>query len=176
VLGAAAVGLAAALAIAAVHAVDIRGFYPTAARASAWRWEGDAFIDPVRGVRVDSAGVPEKQTPQAAAALAALPLHGREAAALGTAAAGAALPMLLAQAMLTRRRSPPRPRRDGDGTSAASPRRRPHLADTLATFAAVAASLVLFQAAAARRAPALLGALPTVLLLAHATRRYRGSS
>lgn len=176
VLGGAAAGIAAAVAIAALHVVDIRGYYPTAARASAWRWESDAFVDPLRGVRVDGAGVPEKQPAQASAALAVLPLHAREAAALATAAAGAALPMLLAQAMLTRHRSPRQSRRDADGTSAGSPWRGPHLVDSVATFAALAVSLVLFQASAARRAPALLGALPPVVLLAHAARRYRGLS
>ncbi len=162
VLGASAVGLVAAIAIATVRPVDVRGFYPTAARASAWKWEGDAFVDRVRGSRVGQDGAPERQPREPAAALAGLPPGGRSAAALAMAAAGVALPMLMARTMFARRISPRRTRREA--------------AEAIAAAAAIAASIVLFQAAAARRLPALLGALPPALLLAFAVRRYRASS
>jgi hypothetical protein len=165
VLGACSVGLAAALAIAALHSVDVRGFYPTAARATAWQWEGDAFVDHARGIRVDPEGAPERQPREPAAGLASIPSGGRAAAALASAAAGLALPMLLAEAMLARRPSRRRaPRRDRMGT--------PVLTVALAVTA-VAASIILFQASAAHRAPALMGAVPPLALLAFAARRYR---
>jgi hypothetical protein len=165
VLGACAVGFAAAVAIAASHSVDVRGFYPTAARASAWQWEGDAFVNHARGIRVDKEGAPESQPREPAAGMAAIPPGGRAAAALASAAAGLALPMLLAEAMLARRPSRRQaPRRDREGTAALS---------AALAVSAVAASIILFQAAAARRSPAMVGAIPPALLLAFAARRYR---
>jgi hypothetical protein len=165
VLGACAVGVAAAVAIAAAHSVDVRGFYPTAARASTWQWEGDTFVDHARGIRVDKEGAPERQPREPSASLAAIPSGGRAAAALASAAAGLAMPMLLAEAMLARRPSRRQaPRRDRDRT--------PVFSAALAV-SAVAASIVLFQAAAARRSPAMMGAIPPALLLAFAAHRYR---
>jgi hypothetical protein len=159
VLGGAAVGLAAALAIAFLHAIDIRGFYPMATRAGAWVWENGSFVDSARGVRVGADGAPQLEAPVPAAVLAAIPHRGRIAAALATAAAAFSLPALLATAMLARLR----------------PGWRRAVLDAALAFAAIAASLVLFQAAAARRSPALLAALPPALLLVHAARRYGAS-
>jgi hypothetical protein len=160
VLGGAAVGLLAGVMIAFFHIVDIRGFYPTAARAGVWVWENGSFVDSARGIRVGADGAPHLEAPVPAAVLAAIPHRGRMAAALATAAAAFALPALLATAMLA---------------SPAGSRKRRAIPDTALAFAAIGASLVLFQAAAARRSPALLAALPPALLLAYAARRYGAS-
>jgi len=149
VAGGALVALAAALFIGLIRRVDVAGFYPTATHASvgsAWRWEGGTFVDAVRGLRVAADG---------------LPVHARAAAALTTALAGLALPMLLAHALLSR---PPETRFDRrDGWIVAT------------AIASVAASVVLFQSAAAHQLPAFSAAAPALVLLALAVQRYRAA-
>ena len=172
-IGASAVALVAALAVAGLQGVDVAGFYPTAARARAWHWDGQGFVDEVRGIAVDAEGTPHRASPAPGApsgigAVTLLPPHARAAAALALAAAGMAFPLLVARAML-RSRFPSRRALRPPGAS-----RLP--ADTLVASAVVAASLVLFQAAAARRSPALLAAAPPVLLVAFALHRYRTTS
>ncbi|HEY8041174.1 MAG TPA: hypothetical protein VIF15_15310 [Polyangiaceae bacterium] len=168
VAGAALVALAAALAIGALVRVDVAGFFPTATRASAWGWEGGAFVDRAQGLRVGQDGAPARLVAEGMASLAAIPPHGRAAAAAATALAGIALPLLLAHALLGR--SP-------EGVWGPRDRRltREDAAAALAAGAAIAGSVLLFQAAAARQAPALLGALPPLALLAFAVRRYRAA-
>jgi hypothetical protein len=102
--------------------------------------------------------------------LEALPAHARPAAALVIALAGLAVPLLLARAMLA-----------DDGASADPPsagRRfaRSRTAALTAVGGAVTATIVLFQAAAVRLSPALLGVAPALALLAFAVWRYRGSA
>jgi hypothetical protein len=163
VAGGAAVAIVAAVAIGALARIDVAGFYPTAARVSAWRWDGTQFIDAARGLRVAADGAIDRALDASSVSVAAnaIPSHGRAAAALTTAIAGLALPLLVAHALLGR---PP----------GARPRREDALA-ALASGGAVASSVVLFQAAAARLAPAMLAVLPPALLLAMAVRRYRAS-
>lgn len=152
VAGGALVALAAAVLLGTVGAVDVTGFFPTATRATAWTWAGGAFVERAQGLRVTLDGVPAWTAPDASTAVGGLPAHARVAAAVETGAAGVALPLLLAYALLARVRRGPL---------------------VVAAGAAVAASVFLFQAAAARQAPAILAALPPVGLLAYAVRRYR---
>jgi len=164
VAGGALVALAAALFIGLIRRVDVAGFYPTATHASvgsAWRWEGGTFVDAVRGLRVAADGMPVRVPIEQGAAIAALPVHARAAAALTTALAGLALPMLLAHALLSR---PPETRFDRrDGWIVAT------------AIASVAASVVLFQSAAAHQLPAFSAAAPALVLLALAVQRYRAA-
>jgi hypothetical protein len=161
VTGASAVAMAAAIAMATVGAVSVAGFYPTATHADEWRWDGaGGFVDVARGLRVGPDGAPAQIGPAHPWRQApAIPRRGRLSAALATAVAGLAMTLLVADA-LGSRPVVRRPRRFGDRSSA-----------VLAAFLAVGATIVLFQAAAARRAPPLLGVLPSCALLAMAVRR-----
>ena len=153
VVGGALVALAAGVAMGLARAVDVAGFFPTATHASAWAWNGTAFVDGLHGLRVASDGAPARIAVDAGRVFAGVPPHGRAAAAVVTALAGLALPLLLAHALLERSRVLP---------------------VVLAAGASIAASVLLFQAAAAGHLPASLGALPTLVLLVFAVRRYRG--
>jgi hypothetical protein len=166
IAGAAAIALLAAGAVGALRAVDVTGFYPSTPHRNAWRWGGDAFVSPTRGLRVEADGSPVRVGPPAEAPpLEKTPPAGRAAASLATAFAGVALPMLLAQLLLERHAGPNAQQRLGGAGSARWP--------ALASGAAVVGSLMLFQAAAARLVPALLAALPPAALLAFALGRYR---
>jgi hypothetical protein len=159
--GAAAVALVAAAAMATVGSVSVAGFYPTATHADEWRWDGtDGFADAARGLHVGADGVPVQVAPARPWRQSpAIPRHGRLSAALATAFAGLAMTLLVAHALLPRR-LPPKGRRLGERSSA-----------VLATLLAVAATVVLFQAAAAKRLPALIGVAPSAALLAVAVLR-----
>ncbi len=159
VAGGALVALAAALAIGLVGRVDVSGFYPTATHASAWRWDGAAFVDGARGLRVAADGVPHVAPVEAGLLATGLPPHARAAAAATTALAGLALPLLLAHALLSRAPEDRFDRRDG--------------LVALAAVLSIAGSVILFQAAAARQLPALSAAGPALALLALAAQRYR---
>jgi hypothetical protein len=157
VLGGALVAvLAAALLGAGGRAVDVEGFFPTARHASGWAWDGGggggAFVDRTQGLRVGADGAATRVAAAAATALAGVPVGGRAAAAVATALAGVALPLLVGHAAFLR----------------ASAWRL-----AVAAGAALAVSIIAFQAAAARLLPAWLGALPPLVLLAFAVRRYR---
>lgn len=173
IAGGAALALSAALAVGSLAAVDAAGFYPTALRPSAWQWESGTFVNYARGLRVDADGTPDRFAPPATAPPhVSIPRGGRTAAAMATALAGIALPMLLAQLLLAR----PAGAADGEGLArnrgGAGVRWRVAPV-ALATALAIISSVMLFQAAAARQAPAFLAALPPALLLAFAARRYR---
>jgi hypothetical protein len=121
---------------------------------SAWTWTAATFTDPLHGLRVGADGAPVRITPDASRVLAGIPSYGRASAAAVTAVAGLALPLLLAHALVERSRVLP---------------------VALLAGAAVAASVLLFQAAAAGHVSAALGAVPAATLLAFAVRRYRGA-
>ncbi len=162
VAGAAAVALAAAMLLGIVRSVDLTGFYPAATHASAWRFDAGAFVDAARGLRVAADGTPEHVAALAGAAVASgLPRFARLAAATTTALAGVALPLLLAHAVL------------GRAQDARFDRSEARIAAGAAV--AVAASIVLFQAAAARVLPSMLAPVPALALLAFAVGRYRVS-
>jgi hypothetical protein len=163
VAGAAFVALAMACAVGTSRAIDVTGFYPLVTHPSVWTWRDGNFVDDRRGLRVHADGELEKIEPVAQPAeTSPVPRHGRAAAAVAMATAGLALPMLVAQTVLSSR--------DGDRQGARPPRR---LLVVAACAAAVVGSVLLFQAAAARRVPALMGSLPPVVLLAFAARRYK---
>jgi hypothetical protein len=153
VAGGALVAVVAAVVLGIVRAVDVTGFFPTATRLDVWTWTGEAFVDHARGLSVGVDGAPERFAADAGRVVADLPAYGRAAAAVETAVAGVALPLLLAHGLLARGRALPL---------------------VLAGGAAIAGSVVLFQAAAARQAPAALAVVPPLALLAFAVRRYRG--
>jgi hypothetical protein len=166
--GGALVAAAAAVAIAATP-VDARVFFPRATPTPAWSWQTGAFVDRGQGLKVGADGAPvwiERDDAQPAPA--AIPRHGRAAAALATATAGLSFPLLVGHGLLARRtRSPGRTRRVRDGESPPGP-----WTAWLACGAAMATCIVLFQAAAVRAAPAMLGVLPPGALLVFAARRY----
>jgi hypothetical protein len=177
VSGGAAVALVAAGLVAALRTVSLAGFYPTATHARAWRWEGGkdggsgAFTDRVHGIRIGPNGVPVRLAPSdlqsaTASALASIPPYGRIAAALVTALTGVALAMLLARGLLAAPRSLARP------TGLLPPG-----GVVLAVIAvAVAATIFLFQAAAARLVPSLVAVVPAAALTAFAVGCYRTAS
>jgi hypothetical protein len=117
-------------------------------------------VDAARGLRVTADGTPEHVSSLAGlAALSGLPRFARLAAATTTALAGVALPLLLAHTVLGRAQDARFGRADARIVAGAA--------------AAVAASIVLFQAAAARVLPSMLAPLPALALLAFAVGRYR---
>jgi hypothetical protein len=153
VAGGAMIALMASVALGLARAVDVAGFFPTATHASAWTWNGAAFVDPLHGLRVAVDGAPVRIAFDAGKVFGGIPLDGRAAAAAVTALAGLALPLLLGHALVERSRVLPA---------------------VLAAGAAVAASVLAFQAAATGHLPAVVGTLPALALLAFAVRRYRG--
>ncbi|HEY1691083.1 MAG TPA: hypothetical protein VGG39_02920 [Polyangiaceae bacterium] len=152
VCGAAAVAVLAAAAIAGLHAVDVAGFFPTATHASRWAWVDGAFVDAAHGIRVGADGAAVTVAVAVDRAPSGIPRFGRASAAVVTALAGLALPLLLGRTLLDRARAWP---------------------VVAASAAAIAASVLAFQASAAERLPALAAVLPAAALLAFAVRRYR---
>jgi hypothetical protein len=161
VAGAAFVALLIAGSIAGSRALDLTGFFPLVTHPSAWHWRDGVFVDEGRGLEVLSDGAFNViEAVRQARATPSIPPLGRASAALAMAFSGVAFPMLVAHAVLGRRardRSP----------------------DTLtrkwafaASAAAAIGSVLLFQAAAARIVPALVGTLPPLLLLTYAVRKY----
>ena len=159
--GGAGVAVGAALFIGLVVRIDVTGFYPTATHAPSWRWDGTAFVEAVRGLRVAADGVPRPVPVEAGVGAASLPAHARAAAAMTTALAGLALPLLLAHVLLSRAPDRRFDRRDAWVAAWA--------------LASLAASVVLFQSAAAHQLPALSAVVPALALLGVAFQRYRAS-
>jgi len=162
IVGGAVVALGAAVAIAAVSRVDVRGFYPRAEAALAWHPEsgetsakGAVFRSDDGRWRIAANGEPifDAEAASLTKAASELPHAARVAAALATAFAGLALPMLAARA-----------------------RSKRAMASAFAAIVAAALVTVLaFQAAAIARAPALLAPVGPLLLLAAAASGYRSS-
>jgi hypothetical protein len=134
-----------------VPSVEVASFYPTASRPPSWQWRNGEFVDPTHGVRMRAdgslvvSGMQSSVSPRVT-----VPAQGRISAALATALAGGALALLAARALLER---------------------RGRLFDGLASVLAALATIVLFQLAAARRAPALLAPLPALALAAFAAKQ-----
>jgi len=166
IAGAASVAFVAAIAIGAVRGVDVTGFYPTVTHARAWEWHDPVFVDAARGLRVAPDGTPEHRAETAVAVTPeAVPRHGRIAAALAMAVAGIAVPMLVALTVVVGRAGARRDRAD----------RYERAAFVVVSGCAVVASILCFQAAAARLLPAMTGVLPSAALLAFSVRRYISS-
>ena len=170
VAGGAAVAALAAATLVVAPGVDASPFFPRAPRASAWVWQSGAFVDRGRGFEVGADGVPRRLPPDEELAQAAIPPLGRPAAGLAVAFSGAALPLLVAQSLLARTPAAAA----GSSRRRSRSSRRAGWVAALLCMGALATSLVLFQAAAARQWPAWLGTLPTLGLFAYAVRRYRG--
>lgn len=166
--GGACISIAAALSVGVLPAVSVTGFYPTARLSSPWQWDGTAFVDPVARLRVTEDGTPVfLPTAQSHSEQSPIPRE-RMAAALATAMTGIATALLLAQALLATDATRSVSRRPGSRRTAASA--------LVATGISAAAALILFQAAAVRRVPALLGDVPPLMLLLMAIRRVQTTS
>lgn len=171
VAGGACVTLVAALTVGVLHSVSVAGFYPTARHSTAWEWDGKTFVDRDRRLRVAEDGTPMRLSVTESRPRPSEIPGDRTAAALATAMTGVAMALLLSDGLLapagaTFRTARPRPRWLPRTSSSA----------LAATGVAAGAALVLFQAAAARKAPALLADLPALGLLGFAIRRVWTSS
>ena len=151
------------LAIATSGAVDVSSFYPRPPRADVFVREDGAFTSPTLGVRVADAD-PE---PLPAALTTphvrdeGLPGGARASASMATALAGLALALLASQAVL-------RVSLVGEAGQ-----RRRRVVAAVAGLGCALATLVAFQAAAARSAPPALAIAPSALLLAAMLFGYR---
>ena len=160
-IGAALPSVLIAIALAASSVIDVSGFYPRAPRGDTFVFENGAFSSPTLGVRVTSDGEPHAIEGHGATTDDGLPRHARSAAATATAIAGIALSLVAARAVLRvtllHRRG----------------RRRRRIVAGVQVFVCVLFTLVAFQAAAARVAPATLATVPPALLLGAALLGYR---
>jgi hypothetical protein len=160
-LGAALPSMLIGLAIGVSSIVDVSGFYPRAPRGDTFVYENGAFTSPTLGVRVSEDGEPRPTEGASGAPDEGLPAHARAAAATATAVAGVALALVTARAVLRvsllHRRG----------------RRRRRIVAAVQVFVCALCTLVAFQAAAARIAPALLAMVPPTLLLGVALLGYR---
>jgi hypothetical protein len=160
-LGAALPSLLIGLAIGTSSLIDVSGFYPRAPHGDTFVYADGAFTSKTLGVRVADDGEP---LPIEGAPLSAddgLPRHARGAASTATAMAGVALALVAAKAVL---RVSLQHRRG---------RRRRRIFAAVQVFACALLTLVAFQAAAARVAPASLAMLPPAVLLGAALLGYR---
>ncbi len=167
-LGAALPSVLVAFLLATWTRLDVQAFYPRAPRAESFTWSAasssfesaelrvrvgeDGEATPLEGPGGEGSGEPDD---------AALPRGGRVSAALATALAGAALAVLASRAVLT-------PSLEGEQKT----RRRRLLALALGLLCALS-TLVAFQAAAARVAPAFVAVVAPALLLVAVLFGYR---
>jgi hypothetical protein len=161
-LGGALPSIALGLAIATSGAVDVASFYPRPPRADVFVREADAFTSPTMGVRVadadgemmavDATPIPRDED---------LPHGARVSASLATALAGLALALLAARSVLHASLVDDRAQR----------RRR--VVAVVAGLGCALATLIAFQAAAARSAPAAIAIVPPALLLVAMLFGYR---
>ena len=156
VIGGAAIAVSASFFVAVVPFVDVAGFYPDSASASAHsesiRFEGGGFVDHRRGLRFGSDGSFEKVAEPASLpnTQAITPRSRRGAAAVAIALAGVALPFLIA-----------------------SLRRAIRSRVIAALVILVPLTVLLFHAVAAQKAAAFVVVLPPLGLLMLATWSYR---
>jgi hypothetical protein len=153
VLGGAAVAWFAAAAMALSGHVDVSGFYPVARAPDAYVSQvGGGFTDTASGYRIEADGaiVPPPSDPPAApvSPSSSVPPRGRVAAALSTALAGLALPLLVARAA-----------------------RGSWSVRLGLLFGAALASTILFHAAAAHVVGAMAAVVPSFILLGLAAAR-----
>ncbi|HVH47256.1 MAG TPA: hypothetical protein VM925_33190 [Labilithrix sp.] len=161
-LGAALPSLVIGIAIAIVPSVDVSAFYPRAVRGDVFIQNESGFVSPTLGVRIDAEGETHVlEAPRATVEDEGLPRGARLAAAAATGLAGLSLALVAARAAL--RRSLLDRRR----------RRRMRVLAFVEALGCALLTLVAFQAAAARVAPAALAVLPSLALLAVAIARLR---
>lgn len=162
--GAALPSLLVALALASLPHLDVDAFYPRAPRAETFVWSAEgAFESEMLGVRVgaDGEAVPLGRAAKAAAPDEGLPPGGRAAASAATGLAGVALALLASLTVLS--------------PGLADERRtrvRRVVAGVLGVGCALT-TLVSFQAAAARAAPATAAVVAPLLLLGGVLFGYR---
>jgi hypothetical protein len=158
VFGGGLIAFVAALVVAVAPSVDVGGFFPATRHGVEFRFDAGGFVDAVHGWRIEPTGallrVPAIDA--ATLALAAVPAHGRVAAAIVLAVAGIALAFVAAHALVTK------PSGAGPGRGALA-----------FVFACVVASVLAFHAAAAGRLPSFFATLPALVMLAGALLRYR---
>lgn len=163
-LGAALPSVLVALAILAIPSVDVAAFYPRAAVGDTFVADEDgSFVSPTLGVRVEPDGVTQPLDDEARALAPddGLPRGARLAAAAATGLAGLALALVAARAALRR------------SLVGARARRRHRVVAFGEALGCALLTLVAFQAAGARSAPAALAMLPPLALLAVALGRMR---
>jgi hypothetical protein len=166
VLGGASTALVAASLMAASSRVDVTGFFPIAHHGSDYVFDEarGTFVDRARGYQIGADGSFTKIDATAAGAPVivapsdGVPRDGRAAAALATALAGLALPLLAASVALAKSDA-----NVGVRASRLGPRSGGRAA--LATALTAAATILLFHGAAAGRFSALFAALPPAALL-----------
>jgi len=160
-LGAAFPSLLIGLAIGTSSVVDVSGFYPRAPRGDTFIYVDGAFTSATLGVRVAEDGEPRPTEGAGHEVDEGLPRHARGVASATTAMAGLALALVAARAVLRvsllHRRA----------------LRRRRILAAVQVFACVLFTLVAFQAAAARVAPAWLTMVPPAALLGVALLGYR---
>jgi hypothetical protein len=160
-LGAALPSILIGLAIGTSSIIDVSGFYPRAPRGDTFVYENGAFTSATLGVRVAGDGEPRPVEGHGLTPDDGLPRHARAAASVATAMAGVALSLVAARAILRvsllHRRG----------------RRKRRIVAAVQVFACALLTLVAFQAAAARVAPASLAMLPPAALLGVAVLGYR---
>lgn len=161
-LGAALPSLLVAIAIAIVPNIDVSAFYPRAVLRDPFVSTADGFVSPTLGVRIDAEGETQAlpDGPQSADD-DGLPRGARLAAAAATGLAGLSLSLVAARAVL--RRSLLDRRR----------RRRANVSALVESIGCAVLTLIAFQAAAARVAPAALAIAPSLGLFALAVARLR---
>jgi hypothetical protein len=156
VIGSALPSIAIAMFLFANGRIDIGAFFPRAAHGDVFVFHNGAFESASIGVRVGPDGQMQPLLAPAATGGADedLPQGARGAAAATTVLAGLALPLLVARTAVHTSLLDPRARR-----------RRRNISVAIAFLTALS-TLVAFQAAAVKLAPALLAAIPSALLLA----------
>jgi len=175
IAGGACVAVVAALSVGLLPVVSIAGFYPTARHSTAWTWDGTSFVDTVGRLRVAEDGTPVRLSAAPSAPEPSPIRWDRMAAALATALTGIAAALLLGDALLRADGARTVSSRPGSGRTGRTGTST--VATALgATGISAAAALVLFQAAAVRKVPTLLGDLPPLALLWMAIRRARTAS
>ena len=155
VIAAAALAIVAATSVAFFRGEALEAFFPRASAHGDVRADGDAFVDPYRGVRVDRDGELAREKKIAAPPAPDAP-HRAASAAILTALLGIALPLVAARGVR---------------------RERAELAVPLAVSGVMCAfCMLLAQATAAGRTPAALVCVPAAALLVYASVRYRSAA
>jgi hypothetical protein len=150
--------------IGIMSTVSIDGFYPTAAHPGDWHWDGSAFMDSTRGLSIGADGILSRVDRVPTNGIAPEEVaHGRLSAALETALMGTGLSLLLGRAIVTTLAE----------CSKASAEGKESVQTIIITAIAGAATILIFQAAAAHRVSAVLGPVPAVLLTVLALARDR---
>ena len=150
--GAALPSIAIAMLIALHPRVDVGSFYPRATAGDVFVWAEESFVSPTLGIRVTPNGEATRLDAEQRVATEGLPRFARGAAALATAISGTGLALVAAEATL-------RP--------SLLDRRRRRRRTTIALVSALGSAfltLLAFQAAAAKLAPAALALLPPAIL------------